>query len=407
VGRGIQRPGWRRLVLFIGLAAAAVGLMLAYTLVMRWRSSIRQERQELAALALGQSYLDRGQTRQAIRAVSSVQAGGPHDAEALTIKGAALAALEEIGPARQTLERAWNIRPTADAARVLAAIYLSAYENERGLQMLLEASRLTPSDYRAWFAMGQAVYLRLRRFDLAADAFRQSLKRKPDHTESRIGLAEALLGSHHFEEADTVSKQVLSERPDDPKVLVLAAEISLELGREEDVDSYLRKTLAIDPNRREALILRARQQLHRGRRMEALADAEHACALDPNDHAGLMLLSSIQSSLGLEGKADETLSRSEVIQKRFKLMDEVSKQILKDPHDPEPRWRLGQLAAQAGMKALAIQCYQAALAEAPDFETASRSLLELGFAPSRLPPPATGITPSTPTRQSPPPRPLR
>jgi tetratricopeptide (TPR) repeat protein len=284
---------------------------------------------------------------------------------------------------------------------VLAAIYLSAYENERGLQMLLEASGLDPADYRPWFAMGQAVYLPLRRFELAADAFRQALKRQPNHFDSRVGLVEALLRAHHAEEADSVLEQLLPERSSDPRVLVLAAETMLELGRDQEATSYLEKALAIDPNRREALVLHARQQLHRGRRMEALADAERACALDPNDHAGLLLLSSIQSSLGLQDKADETLSRSETIQQRFKLMDEVSKQILKDPHNPEPRWRLGQLASQAKMKALAIRCYQAALAESPNFEPASRSLLELGFAPSRLPLPPNGVTPSSATSQSP------
>jgi tetratricopeptide (TPR) repeat protein len=249
--------------------------------------------------------------------------------------------------------------------------------------------------------MGQAVYLRLRRFDLAADAFRQALKRKPDHIDSRLGLSEALLRAHRAQEADTELSEVLPKRPGDPRVLVLAAEIMLELGRLEDADTYIKSTLRIDPNRREALVLHARQLLHRGLRMEALAEADRACTLDPYDHAGLILLSSIQSSLGLDEKADETLSRSEAIQERFKLMDEISKQILKDPHNPELRWRLGQLAAQGGMKPLAIRCYQAALAEAPDFEPASRSLLELGFALSRLPHPPPGAPPSKPSQRSP------
>ena len=60
--------------------------------------------------------------------VSLIKSGSPREAEALTIKGQALAALEETGPARQMLERAGRC-PSGDAAKVLAAIYLSANEN--------------------------------------------------------------------------------------------------------------------------------------------------------------------------------------------------------------------------------------------------------------------------------------
>ena len=119
-------------------------------------------------------------TPRAIRAVSLIKAESPHEAEALTIKGLALASLEETGPARQVLEQAWQMRPSGDVARVLAAIYLSSNENERGLQMLIEASRLDPSDFRPWYAMGESVYLRLRRHDLAIEAFRESLKRSAE-----------------------------------------------------------------------------------------------------------------------------------------------------------------------------------------------------------------------------------
>ena len=53
---------------------------------------------------------------------------------------------------------------------------------------------------------------------------------------------------------------------------------------------------------------------------------------------------------------------------------------------PRPIRQLGQLAARANLKPLAIQSFQAALAQAPDFEPARKALLDLGFPPSRLPP---------------------
>ncbi len=137
----------------------------------RWPSVRRQESE---ALTEGHRYLEGGQNRHAIRAVARIDKGSPAEAEALTIRGLAEANLEEVVPARRHLERAWKLRPNAAAARVLAAIYLSAFETERGLQMLLNASRLDTKDFRPWYAMGELVYLRC-----AVTNWRSTRSRRP------------------------------------------------------------------------------------------------------------------------------------------------------------------------------------------------------------------------------------
>ena len=149
---------------------------------------------------------------------------------------------------------------------------------------------------------------------------------------------------------------------------------------------HLTHALAIDPDHRQALLLHARLLFRQGRQQEALPEAEHACTLDPNDLSTLTLLSSIQSSLGLREQAGQTLARKREVQQRVEMMEKLAQEIMENPQAPEPRWRLGQLAAQANMKPLAIQSYQAALAQAPDFEPARKALLDLGFPPSKLPP---------------------
>jgi tetratricopeptide (TPR) repeat protein len=385
----IYRPAAKLLCVLFFLGAAVLSLKLADrrpNLADLWRFASQRERRDLNALEEGRLFLESGEPPRAIRAVSTILAGNLHEAEALTIRGVALAQLEELGPARQTLERAWQIRPSGDAARVLAAIYLSANENERGLQMLLEASRLDPADFRPWYAMGESVYLRLRRYDLAIQAFRESLKRDPGHSESRIGLVDALLRSHRIEECAPVLDHVLKEQPENPRVLALAAEFAIESGDEEAARRHLAHALALDRDHRQALVLHARLLFRQGRRQEALTSAERACSLEPNDVPTLTLLSSIQSSLGLKQEAQETLALKREVEERSARMEQLSREILQNPHAPEPRWRLGQLAAQANMKPLAIQSFQAALAQAPDFEPAQKALLELGFPAARLPP---------------------
>jgi cytochrome c-type biogenesis protein CcmH/NrfG len=381
-----------RRFLIVGLAAATAGIALADRFLgdrVPWRALYRH-RQDVQALARGHADLDQGRFRRAIQAVSGIREGSASEAEALTIRGLAEANLEDVGPARRDLERAWRIQPNAAAAKVLAAIYLSAYETERGFQMLMNASRLDPEDFRPWYAMGELVHLRLRRYGPAMDAFREALKRRPGHVESRIGLIEALVRSHRPADAEPILTGVREERPDDPRVAALAAEIALELGRDEDAARFLERSLAIDPDRREALILEARLRLRQGRPREALAAAERACALEPNDPAALGLLASIQATLGLKEQAIRTQHRRHQAEHWNQEIERLLQTILKSPEDPEPRWRLGRIAAEAGRKTLAIQSYQAALALAPDCQPARQGLIELGFSVPRAPRGAPG-----------------
>jgi tetratricopeptide (TPR) repeat protein len=339
-------------------------------------------------LQRGHAYLSQGQHRRAILAVSRIGAGSLDEAEALTIRGLAHAGLEEIAPARQNLERAWQARPAPMVAKVLAAIYLSAYEHERGLQMLRHAAQLDPNDFQPWYAMGEAVFLRLRRYDEAIKAFQEALKRLPGHVDSHIGLADAFLKSHRPDEAERALQGVLNDRSEEPRVLTLAAELAWESGRDQDAERYLDRALSLDPDSRDALILHARSQFRRGNHRQAESEVQRVCALDPNDVAALNLLGSIQTTLGQKEQAARTLARRREVEQRKDQMETLLRTIRERPNDPEPRWRLGQLAAEAGMKPLAIRSFQVALILASDCEPARQGLIALGSTGSPLAPPS-------------------
>jgi tetratricopeptide (TPR) repeat protein len=352
-----------------------------------WRSWAR-DRHELDALARGGRYLEEGRYRRAIHTVSLVDERSRHRPEALAMRGLAEAALEAVGPARRDLERSWAARPKAETARVLAAIYLSAYEHERGLQMLLNASRLEPSDFRPWYSMGQLVYLRLRRYDRAIEAFQEALKRQPGHMESRLGLIEALLKAHRPEQAEGTLSELLKERPDDPKVMGLAAQLGAALGRDDEALRYLQKSLALEPDNREALILHARLRLRSGRPRDALSEAERAAALEPRDRSALGLLSTIQAALGMKEESAVTVARRQAVERDNEQIEGLMRQILDRPDDPGLRCRLGAAARKAGMTPLAIQCYQAALAIDPRSDSARQGLIDLDVLPSEPASPA-------------------
>jgi tetratricopeptide (TPR) repeat protein len=383
-----RTTGWAFLLLSIGVGIAVLGVALSS----QWNPArghlLRAgDRDAAQALVRGQDFLQRGQPRLAIEAVSSVREGAPQESEALTIRGLAFAALEDVGTARMVLEKAWRLRPNAMAAKVLAAIYLGANETDRGLQMLHAAARLVPDDFRPWFAMGDCVFMRRRSYEDAAAAFREALKRSPAHVESRVGLIGALTRAHHLDQAEPLLEAMLRERPYDPSVLIHAAGLAFESDRPQDGARYIEHLLTVDPDHREALLLRARMHLGNHQPREALADAERALALAPNDLETVNLIGSIQTALGLKERAAATIIRRREIERWTALIGEITLQIRQRPADPEPRWRLGDAAALAGMRPLAVQSYQAALALAPNCEHARQGLRKLedaSEAPGRV-----------------------
>jgi cytochrome c-type biogenesis protein CcmH/NrfG len=58
-------------------------------------------------------------------------------------------------------------------------------------------------------------------------------------------------------------------------------------------------------------------------------------------------------------------------------MARISREITARPNDPEPRWRLGQVAVQAGMYTLASQSFMAALDIDPGYRPAREALTAL------------------------------
>ena len=299
--------GWALVAISLGLAVLGVVLSHVYRWNRApWRSFRAGDRQ--SALARGREYLQQGFPRRAIQAVSRVRDDAPEAAEALTIRGMAWASLEEVGPARQALERAWRLRPNAMAAKVLAAIYLASNETDRGLRMLQAAARLVPDDFRPWYAMGESVHMQRRKYEDAIVAFRESLKRLPDHLESRVGLIDALIKAHRGEEAEPLLQILFGERPDDPKVLVLASALALEGGRDDEAERYFQRIFAVGPDHREALLLQAHAQFRKHRPSQALPGALKALAIAPNDLEALNLLGSIQSALGMKEEAAATLA---------------------------------------------------------------------------------------------------
>jgi tetratricopeptide (TPR) repeat protein len=372
----------------VGLITLASGFALL-------KSRRDRERDALAAVARAQEELRRGQPTRALRAVAGVPESGPWEANLLTVKGMAFAALDRPELVRPILERSMRLNPKqAMAAKVLAAVYFTGEEAERGFALLEQAARIDPTDFRPWFGAGD-ILLRYQNLpDEAARAFREALRRKPDHYESRLGLLDAFLALGSTSEASPILEAILADRPDDPKVLRLAARHAYLMGRPEEMNRYIEQALALDPDVPESLNLRAHYLQLKGRPGEALPFAERAVELAPGNLAALSLLARLEGELGLKERSQATLSRHRQVSQRAERIRALREEIRARPDDPEPRWKMGQAAAEGGMTSLAVLSFRVALALDPRCRPAREGLAAL-HVPVDLPPLAPSVARSS------------
>jgi tetratricopeptide (TPR) repeat protein len=353
-----------------------------------WAQRKKDHRREVAQ---ARYHLDRGDFDLAVSAVSGIRDEGPGAPEGLTIAARALLMRGNIATARRILERSLKMKvDQPEAAKMLSAIYLAAGDGRRALTLLKEAARLEPGDFRPWYAMGK-VYHDLGNLSESAAAYAEALRRAPPATEARqarIGRIRALLDANHAEEVSADLAELLDRTPDDPEVLALAASQARDRGLLGEAAKLADRALAGEPNNFDALLVRARLSALTPEPKLAIADLEKAILVKPNNSAALQLLSHVQMRLGLTSEASATLERSKRARERIEMMDRLTKIIDQRPEDPEPRWRMGQAAAEGNMHVLAYQCFQAALDLDPNYQPAKSALEKLrslkGFDPTSL-----------------------
>ena len=103
----------------------------------------------------------------------------------------------------------------------------------------------------------------------------------------------------------------------------------------------------------------------------------------PNDISILRLLRIAQTRLGLaDARPRRWLER--IGSKCTRLMMELTEQLNGHADDPEIRWRMAQLAVEAGSMLVAARCFEACLALNPNYRPARDGLAALKAAHPEL-----------------------
>jgi tetratricopeptide (TPR) repeat protein len=348
---------------------------------LRYRGPIHQHWE---AVERGRFYLERGRPDMALQAVSEVRDEAPGAGEAMAVAGLSLVRLGEYRGARMALERALRLQPNQiDAAMGLAQLNLALGNGQRGVEVLQDAARLRPGEFRVWLTLARALH---DRGDLegAAAAYEKALALEVDHREALIGLLGTLMAGSRPERAELWTGRALARYPDDPAILGLAARAAANAGRGDEAARLADQALQREPRNLHALLARAAVRVDRQEWDRALADAELAASVAPNDVNPLRLLLRIETKLGLTERLAATLQARKKVQDRLRLMNQVAEELSRRPDDPELPWKMGRAAEQSGMFLMAGRCFEAALALDPTFRPARESLAALRAAHPEL-----------------------
>jgi predicted Zn-dependent protease len=176
----------------------------------------------------------------------------------------------------------------------------------------------------------------------AAELFEQLRQRHPDSLPARLGLARVWRQMGRMEAARQLLDNLLTEQPRHPGILLECGRIALEEGEIEQAAVWLRQ----------------------------------AAALAPSDRETLYNLSRCLQRSGKDAEAHEYQIRFERADADLKRLAQLTKDVLRDPHNPALRCEAGVLFLRNGEEQEGVRWLQGLLREFPSYRPAHEALTD-------------------------------
>jgi tetratricopeptide (TPR) repeat protein len=232
-----------------------------------------------------------------------------------------------------------------------------------------------PDDWQARFWHARVLERGLR-LDLAAEAYQEVLRRKPDYPEAHVRLGQVLLRRGRYSEALPHLEAFLRHRPDDPDALLALARCQRSLCPPEEARATLDRLLALPGDQPGGWLLRGLLELDSDRPGEALPWLERALAKAPHDLEVNQALATALRRLKRTDEAQKYARRAGQIRRDLKAMEEILEDILHRPDDPSPRLRAGETLVRLGHPDEAARWFVSALLLDPGHRPTRKALAD-------------------------------
>jgi predicted Zn-dependent protease len=221
----------------------------------------------------------------------------------------------------------------------LAAGSLRSYQLGKAQRYLEEWLGRVPDDFQALLWYGE-VQERRNLWPKALDAYRKAVECNPSLDSARLRLARALARTNRLHEAAEQFER-LRQRSGDANAVVGLARCRESLGQTDVARRLLDELLAERPEHVEALMDRGRLALAEGQPEEAARLLGKASRLAPFERSVVYQYCRCLERLGRLAETRDMRQRLRQIEQDLRTLEDVHRQVHRDPQDPGPRSRVG------------------------------------------------------------------
>lgn len=229
---------------------------------------------------------------------------------------------------------------------------IQAEHDDAAADLLQQVLRGDPEVIDAYFMLGN-IHLKKNEWPQAADYYRKTLEKRPDHDYAMIGLADTLVATGRVDDAVLGYERFLQQDPGNAQITYRLAQVLLDDGRDERAASYFRRTLQAEPRTARAEVGLGVVAFRAKDLVGARAAIDRALAIDPKARYARYNLALVAEAQGDARAAAEAY--------RAELTDY--------PGDVKARFNLGRLLGKMGDARGEIDELRRVTAENPEFAT--------------------------------------
>ena len=229
---------------------------------------------------------------------------------------------------------------------------IQAERDEEAAGLLEQVLRGDPEVIDAYFMLGNLL-AKKHEWQKAADLYRKTLEKRPDHDYAMIGLADTLVATGRVDDAVLGYERFLRQDPGNAQITYRLAQVLLDDGRDARASEYFRKTLQAEPKTARAEVGLGVVAFRAKDLTGAKAALDRALAIDPKVRYARYNL-----ALLAEAQGD---ARGAVEAYRAELADY--------PTEVKARFNLGRLLGRMGDVAGGTAELRRVTEESPDFAT--------------------------------------
>lgn len=281
----------------------------------------------------------------------------PRYADAYTNLGEALRRLGEVVAAKQAHEKALQLNPRLQEAKLGLALLEQQSGNSKAAIEKIQEIVSQKETATAYFYQGTALHQQAK-LPEAETAFRKALELDPSYAEARVNLGLILSQQGKFDEAVNEFKQAIRN---EPKLAEAHFNLGVTLqaqGQLEPAIAAYREAIRIDPNNAEANYNLGIALNKQGKTSEAISAYKEAIRINPDYENAYVKLG---ANLTEQGSINEAIAS-------------LKKAIRVNPKDPEAYNNMGVALHKQNSLSQAIEMWNEAIRLNPNYAEAHHNL---------------------------------